>query len=311
MNRIFPVKGIFAPLVTPFDAEENVDKKAFVHNIKKWATTGLRGLLPLGSNSEAVYLTKKEKLELVRLCAEHKRDDQLLLAGTGLESTRATLKLTKKAAVEGAQAALIITPHFYTDKMDDRALEAHYLRIAEESPIPVLIYHVEKYTHLPLSTKVVEKLADHPNIVGMKESSGSLAALMNYREATRGKDFQVLLGTAGSWLPALSIGMEAGIFALANCAPNTCVKLQTFYEQGRVEEARELYRKIYLLNQAVTARWGVAGLKEACTILGYQGGRVRSPLQNISEEEVQVIQQLIEGLKEDEVECETKEARDA
>lgn len=292
MNSIFPVRGIFAPLITPFTESGDLDKASFVHNLKKWADSPLRGLLPLGSNSEAVYLTESEKLEILSLCAEHKREDQLLLAGTGLESTRATLDLTKKAAAEGAQAALIVTPHFYGDKMDDRALEAHFLHLAENSPIPVLVYHVDKYTHLNLSPGLIGRLADHPNIVGMKDSSGSLASLMNFTQATKEKDFQVLLGTAGSWLPAMSIGIEGGIFALANCAPEMCAELQELYEAGKMDEARELYGRVYVLNQAVTARYGVAGLKAAATALGYQGGFVRSPLQPLSEQDAHAVKQL-------------------
>lgn len=285
--------GVIPPLITPFTESGAVDFKAHQRNVRRWNESALAGYLVLGSNSEAVHLSEAEKLELIELTAAA-APDRLLLAGTGMDSTAETIRLTRLAAERGARAALILTPYFYRGRMNDDALIRHFEQVAEASTIPILIYNVPKYTGLNVSLRVVETLSRHPNIVGMKDSSGNIAQLVQFQEAAA-EGFQVLVGTASVWYPALVLGCEAGIMALANCAPRECVRVQELFSNDRWEEAEYLYRRLVPLNQAVTATYGVAGLKYACSRRGYHGGFVRGPLAELTEAECQALDRILQA----------------
>lgn len=287
------IKGVLPPTVTPFTAEGEVDYAANLRNVKRWNERGLGGYVVLGSNSEAVYLTEKEKLRLIEDTAENAATGYFIIAGTGMESTRETIHLTNEAAKAGAQAALIITPFYYAGKMTDRALIEHFTRIADAVSIPILIYNVTKFTHINVSPAVIAELSRHPNIIGMKDSSGSVPQLVQY-QAAADPSFQVLVGTASAWYPGLTMGVTAGIMALANCAPDECVEIQQLFDEGKHAEAEALYRRMFPVNQAVTATYGVAGLKYACACRGISGGYVRSPLLDLEDEERKVIDKILE-----------------
>ncbi len=286
--------GVIPPTITPFTRDGAVDFKAHAANVKRWNGAGLRGYLVLGSNSEAVYLNEREKLQLIEQTRENAGPGHLILAGAGMESTRETIHLTKEAARAGAQAALIITPSFYQEQMKDDAQVRHFLSIADAAPIPVLMYNVTKYTGINLSPRAVGQLSRHPNIIGMKDSSGSIPQLVQYQKATAGEDFTILVGTASAWYPALTLGVGGAVMALANCAPRECVRVQELFDQGRKEDAEELYRRLFPVNQAVTATYGIAGLKYACALRGYQGGFVRSPLPELNEQQKVEVKEILE-----------------
>jgi len=290
------IKGVIPPMITPFKSNGDVDYEAFVRNIEKWNQDELCGYLVLGSNSEAVYLTEDEKLRLVELTVKHAKSGRLILAGTGMESTRETISLTEKAAKLGAEAALILTPHYYGSKMNDEALIRYYTTVAENVSIPILIYNVTKFTHLNISAEALKTLSAHPNIIGMKDSSGDIPQLVKFMSVVPG-DFNLMVGTASAWYPALTLGVEAGILALANCAPNQCAEVQRLYDNGRYEEAKAEYQRLFPVNTAVTNTFGVAGLKYACTILGYQGGFVREPLLELKESEKDKIYKILSDAK--------------
>lgn len=291
MNKLI-FKGVIPPMVTPFTQKGEVDFQAHARNIQKWNTTGLAGYLVLGSNSEASSLSESEKLELIELTAAQAGPDKCILAGTGMESTRETIYLTNLAARAGAHAALILTPFYYRDAYQDEAMIRHFQEIADASDIPVLIYNVPKYTNVNLSNRVIEVLSRHPNITGMKDSSGNIAQLVEFQRVAD-PAFQILVGTASVWYPALLLGIRAGIMALANCAPDVLVRIQALFDEGRWPEAEQLYRRWVPVNQAVTATYGVSGLKHACNVLEYEGGFVRSPLQEAGEEARKAIEALI------------------
>jgi len=288
------IEGVIPPMITPFTKSGEVDYEAHAANVEKWNDTGLRGYLVLGSNSEAVFLSEQEKLRLIEETVEAASVHRLILAGTGMESTRETIHLTNLAAEKGAHLALLLTPAYYAGKMDAAALIRHYERIAEESDIPILLYNVPKYTHLNVPVPVVRELSAHPNIVGMKDSTGNIAQLLQF-QAAAADGYQVLVGTASIWYPALTLGCDAAVMALANCAPEACVKVQKLFLEDRREEAEELYRRLVPVNQAVTATYGIAGLKYACSLRGYQGGYVRSPLAELKEEEKKAIRGILEA----------------
>ncbi len=291
MNKI-KIKGVIPPMITPFKSNGDVDYEMFCRNINRWNQNELCGYLVLGSNSETVYLTEDEKLKLIELTVKYANSDRIIMAGTGMDSTRETISLTNKAAKLGAKAALILTPFYYGSKMNDEALIKYYTSVAENVSIPVLIYNVTKFTHVNISADAVRVLSTHPNIIGMKDSSGDIPQLVKFKGVVP-EDFNLIVGTASAWYPALTLGVEAGIMALANCAPNECAKVQQLYDKGCFAEAKEEYLRLFPVNAAVTNTYGVAGLKHACAILGYEGGFVREPLLELKSSEKDRIVEII------------------
>jgi 4-hydroxy-2-oxoglutarate aldolase len=246
----------------------------------------------LGSNSETAFLTENEKLLLIEKTAESIPKDRLLMAGTGMESTQETISLTQKAAERGAQAALILTPFFYLGNMSDAALTKHFIKIADEVDIPILIYNVPKFAHVNVSNGLLSSLKDHPNIIGMKDSAGNISRLIQYQSIIS-SDFSLMVGTAALWYPALTLGIKGGVMALANILPAECVEIQTLVNEGKWNEAENLYRTLFPINHAITVTFGVAGLKYAADLLGYKGGFVRSPLLPLADTQKQTIKDLL------------------
>jgi 4-hydroxy-2-oxoglutarate aldolase len=284
--------GVFPPITTPFiNGRVAHDKLAF--NIEKWGNTGLKGFVVLGSNGEYVYLSEKEKRAVVETAVKAAPDGMLIIAGTGCESTQETIKLTNDCAKHGAHAALVITPHYFGGKMNDAALISHFTTVADNSAIPILLYNVPKFTHISMTAKVVSELAEHPNIVGIKESSGNVNLLGQYINNVS-EDFQVMVGTAGVLFGGLTIGCAGGVLALANVAPQKCVEIYDLVNQGKYEEAKKLQLKMIPPNNAVTAIYGVPGLKASLDILGYFGGEPRLPLLPASEKEKLEIREILE-----------------
>lgn len=284
--------GVIPPIITPFTADGEVDYEAHAHNLAKWSGTGIGGYLVLGSNSETIYLDEAEKLRLIEMTVQAAGPRQTVLAGTGMESTRETVRLTNLAAERGAHGALLVTPFYYGDKMNDAALIRHFEQIADQCAIPILVYNVPKFTHLNVSAKVVQVLSQHPNIAGMKDSSGNITQFVQF-QAVAAEGFKIMVGTASVWYPALTLGCEAMVSALANCAPEECVEVQRLFSDDRWEEAEYLYRRLVPVNHAVTGTYGIAGLKYACTLKGYRGGFVRSPLMELKEEEKQAMRGIL------------------
>lgn len=286
------LKGIMPPIPTPFDAAGEVNHGALVDNLERWNEYDLRGYVVLGSNGEGVLLDEKEKLRVWGTARRAIPEDKLLIAGTGAESTRQTIAITQRAADEGADAALVVTPHYYGPKMTADSLVQHYTRVADASPIPVLIYNVPKFTNVNIEAAAVARAAQHPNIVGMKDTSGNITQLADTVRMA-GPGFQVLAGAAGFLLAGLAVGAAGGILALANIAPQAGLEIARLFEAGALDEAADLQRRMIPVNNAVTGRFGIAGLKAAMDMLGYYGGPVRSPLLDVTENERQVLRQIL------------------
>jgi 4-hydroxy-2-oxoglutarate aldolase len=268
--------GILPPLVTPFRADGGLDLAAFEANLESYSAFDLGGYLVLGSNGEAAALEEDEKLTLVA-AARRLAGSRLLLAGTGLESTRATVAFTRRVADLGADAALVLTPHYYKAQMSHEALRLHFERVADASRIPVLLYSVPSFTGLPFPPSLAASIAGHPNIAGMKESSGDLGLLGRIVSSVPAS-FVVACGSAPVVYPALCLGAVAGILAVACCAPGPAVALYRAFQSGDHARARRLQAALTPLAIAVTAAWGVAGLKAAMDTAGFRGGFVRAPL---------------------------------
>ncbi len=289
------LRGVFPPITTPFNAEGDVHYKALAENLDRWNQYGLAGYVVLGSNGEGVLLSEEEKVRVWEAARQAIPLDKLLIAGTGCESTRQTLTLTCKAAEAGADAALVVTPHYYNAKMTSDSLVQHYCAVADASPIPILVYNVPKFTNVNMDAAAVARVAQHPNIVGIKDTSGNIAQLADTVRLA-GPGFQVLAGSASFLWPGLAVGAVGGILALANIAPDRCLELYRLFTTGSWVEGAEVQRWMIPVNAAVTARFGIAGLKAALDMLGYYGGPVRSPLLNLNKGEVETLRQiLLEG----------------
>jgi 4-hydroxy-2-oxoglutarate aldolase len=290
--------GVMPPMISPFTAEGALDEAAFAANIERWNGDALSGYLVNGSNSETAYLSEQEKLQLLRLTLKHAKHGRPVIAGTGLEALAETVRFTNACAAEGAAYALVLTPCYYHSSMNSAALTDFFTRLAEASAIPILIYNVPKFTHVNIKADAVRALAAHPNIVGMKDSTGDVPQLASFLSATAGQDFEVLVGTVSAWFPALTLGIEAGIHAAANCAPNACAAVQKAFLAGDNERARAIYQALLPLNTAVTATYGIAGLKYAASLLGYQGGAVRCPLQPLNETQQEEVRRIVETARQ-------------
>jgi 4-hydroxy-2-oxoglutarate aldolase len=279
MSRL-DLAGIFPPIPTPFDAAGSLSRSALKRNLEFLNRYELCGTVVLGSNGEFVFLEPEEKIRAIEVVRELLPPDKLLIAGTGCESTRSTVRLTREAAEAGADAALVINPHYYKNRLDRAALIRHYASVAEQSPIPVILYNMPACTGLDLDASVVIELAGHENIIGMKDSSGNLTKMAQIlEEAKRSReDFQMLAGSAGFLLPALSLGAVGGVAALANVAPDLCIRLHSAFLRGQLQQAAELQGRIVELNNLVTRVGGVPALKAAMDLLGLAGGAPRPPL---------------------------------
>ncbi len=285
------LNGIFPPIPTPFVGDAIAfDKLAF--NIEKWSQTGLKGMVVMGSNGEYVHLTADEKRKLVEQAVEMTPDHMLVIAGTGCESTKETIELTRDCAERGAHAALVVTPHYYSGRMNEAALMAFFTTVADQSPIPIILYNVPKFTHVNLTVKLVAQLSSHPNIIGIKDSTGNVIQLGDFANNVD-PDFDLLVGTAGALFGGLVLGCDGGVLALANIAPEICVKIHEAVKSGDYETAKKMQLKMIPVNQAVTATYGVPGLKAAMDMLGYFGGDPRLPLMPSSEKEKSEIRRIL------------------
>jgi 4-hydroxy-2-oxoglutarate aldolase len=287
--------GIYTPIVTPFGAGDTVDEPALRQNVAQWLRTPLTGLVVLGSNGEAAQLDDDEADRVVDLVRDGVPRDRPLIAGTGRESTRATIAATRRAAAAGADAALVRTPSFFKAQMSSDLFVRHYTDVAEASPIPVLLYNVTMFTGVTLGADAVERLASHPNIVGIKESGSDITLLGEYVTRTP-DDFTVLAGSATTFFHALCAGCDGAILALAALLPDDCVRLQTLVRERRIDEARALQQRITPLARSVGGQHGVAGLKAALSLAGFAGGVPRPPLRPATSAIIDTIRHQLEEL---------------
>ncbi|NXN43245.1 HOGA1 protein, partial [Rhinoptilus africanus] len=279
--------GIFPPLATPFSPTREVDYAQLEGNLRRYASIPFRGLVVLGSNGEYPYLSPRERLEVVSCVRRALPRDRLLLAGSGCESTQATIELTVSMAEAGADVALVVTPCYYRGAMTSAALVQHYTEVADASPIPVVLYSVPANTGLDLPLEAVLTLARHPNIVGIKDSGGDVTRMGLMVHKTRQEDFQVLAGSAGFLLASYALGASGGVCALANVLGAPLCQLDHLCRGGNWQEARDLQHRLIEPNTAVTRRFGIPGLKKAMEWFGYYGGPCRAPLAPLSPPQVE------------------------
>ena len=290
-----PFAGIYTPIATPFRDDGNVDERALAANVERWMTTPLAGLVVLGSNGEAFTLDDDEADRVVDIVRAGVPKSRPLIAGTGRESTRATIAATRRAAAAGVDAALVRTPSFFKPQMTTDAFVRHFTEVAEASPIPVLLYNVTLYTSVNLLPDAVERLAVHPNIVGIKESGSDIGQIAEYVARTP-DDFTVLAGSATTLVHALSAGCDGAILALASLLPAECVRMTSLVHELRLDDAQALQRRLMPLARSVGSTYGVPGLKAALDLIGYVGGAPRPPLRPVTSDVTDIIRRQLHVL---------------
>ncbi|MEX1129742.1 MAG: dihydrodipicolinate synthase family protein [Vicinamibacterales bacterium] len=289
---------MFPPIATPFDERGDVDARALQSNLARWLGTGVRGVVALGSNGEAPLLDESESDAVIAGARTVVPRDRLLIAGTGRESTRATIAASQRAAALGADAVLVRTPSYFKPRMTRDAFVAHYTAVADAVSVPVLLYNYPAVTGLTLTPDTVGALARHPNIAGIKETSTDAAQIAAYVDAARGETFTVLAGSAPGVYAALCLGARGAILAAACIVPRACVALFDAFQRGAHDEARELQRRILPIATAVTSGFGVPGLKAALDAAGYIGGPPRAPLTPAPPDAVRTIRATLEPMRE-------------
>ena len=287
--------GVFTPIATPFTSEDTLDERALASNVKRWMTTPLTGLVVLGSNGEAPQLEEEEAERVIEIVRAGMPKDRPLIAGTGRESTKATIAATRRAADLGVDAALVRTPSFFKSQMTSDLFIRHYAEVADASRIPLLLYNVTMYTGVTLGADAVEQLSAHPNIVGMKESGNDLLYISECVSRTP-DDFTVLAGSATTLFQSLCAGVDGAVLALAALLPDECVEMVQLVKENRIAEARALQRKVTPLARSIGGGFGITGLKAALDLLGFNGGLPRPPLRPASKQVVDTIRGQLDAL---------------
>ena len=286
------LRGVFAPVATTFDTGGALDLDGYRRNMTRYAASPLDGVVIMGSNGEYTLLDEREKLRLIEAGVDAIAGRKIVMAGTGQESTRGTIALTRQAAELGIDYALIVTPHYYTPRYDREAYLAHYRAVADASPVPIIIYVMAAYTGVDLAPALVAELSSHPNIVAIKDSGGN-APKVGEMIASTDAGFAVLVGSASFLYPALCLGAKWGILALANVAPAACQEIERCFLAGDHDTARALQLRLLAPNAAVTSRFGIPGLKVALDAVGLIGGVPRPPLRPLTEAEASEVRRTL------------------
>ena len=288
------MEGIYAPIPTPF-IDGEIAYKELKDNLSRWEKTELGGLVVLGSNGEFVLLDEDEKVELAAFVKENYPAEKPVVAGTGCESTQATIRLTNKCAEVGIDAALVLTPSYYKGSMTDDALKAFFIDVADASRLPVILYNMPKNTGVNMSSGLVAELSKHPNIIGIKDSSGNIVQIASIISGSS-PGFSVFAGSGSFLYASLCLGATGGTLAVANVLPGKCFQIIDFFNKGKYEEAKNIQLEILEANAAVTSRWGIAGLKAAMDLVGYYGGEVRKPLIDLSDQNREEMKKILQKI---------------
>jgi 4-hydroxy-2-oxoglutarate aldolase len=286
------IAGIFPALTTPFE-KGRLSIPALKSNIERYNRFDLSGYLVLGSTGESDLMDEKEGLSAIEAVRSAARRGRIIVVGTGMSSTRATIRFTNKAAEAGADFGLVVTPFYYKGQMKPTVLEAFYREGADHAKIPIILYNVPKFTGMELPPEVVVALADHPNIAGLKDSSGNLALFSEMIKACPPR-FAFLQGMGSVLYPALMLGAKGAILALSVMAPGETVQIYRSVQKGDYAKAREIQYRVLSVNQKIVGVHGIPGIKCALDLLGYAGGDPRPPLKPVGEEARAAIRKILE-----------------
>jgi 4-hydroxy-2-oxoglutarate aldolase len=296
--------SILLPIPTPFNQRGDIEVSALRVNIERWNATGIAGYAVLGSTGERVHLGEREYLQVIEVARDAVPDDLAFIVGAGQQSTRLTIAEVSTAAAAGADAVLVITPSFYSTAITQNALITHYTAVADQSPVPIILYSMPALTGITIEPETVAHLSEHPNIIGVKDSSADIDKLRQTVQLVRGKlspdsaagraDFAVLTGNGTVLYDALLGGADGGILAVGCVAPQLCLDVFRAVKAGDQKTAQSLQEKLTPLAQAVTTRYGIGGLKAGLDLIGYVGGSVRPPLLSPNEAARSEIAHLLE-----------------
>jgi 4-hydroxy-2-oxoglutarate aldolase len=291
------LQGIFPALTTCFDHEGNLYRAKIFHNVSKLNQIALTGYVIGGSTGETPLLTAAERIQAMEWVREASADGKTLIAGVGTESVHETVLLANRAAELGYHVALALTPHYYRNQMQRPDIQALYFRsVADRSKIPVLIYNIPSVTGYDLSVETVAELSHHPNVIGMKDSSGNMQKLAECVKTVK-PGFQLLTGSGPKLSEALELGAMGGILAIANALPYACVTIWEAFRRRENDAARDWQARMRPAAELVPAKHGVAGLKHAMDLNGYYGGPPRLPLIPPSMEARSEIEAAFDGLR--------------
>ena len=287
------LRGVFGPVVSNFvHGSEDLDVAAFRSNIRAHMSAGLAGVLVCGSTGEATLLSEDERRAVLDAARAETPAGRLVLMGVGAESTRLTIQRSKDAKRGGADAVLVVAPHYYSNAMSPEALRTHYRRVADASPLPVALYNIPKYMHFKLLPELVAELAQHENIIGIKDSSGDLELLAGYLQS-KSETFAVLTGNAGQIAPAIAAGAGGGIVAVSLFAGAQCVAVYEAAARGDAVAAEALQAPLKGVAAQIVGELGVPGVKAALEAVGLAGGTVRGPLLNLDAERVAKVRSVL------------------
>lgn len=287
--------GIFPPLTTPFAPDGSLALDHLRSNVTKYNSTGIAGYVVVGSTGESVLLGHDEAERVWAAVREAASPDKTLIAGTGVDSTEETIRRTNRAAELGYHVALVKTPYYYKPQMTPEALTEHYLRLADAARIPILIYSVPVFTGMTVEAPVVARLAQHPNIIGIKESSGVIQRVGEIVHQAP-ENFQTLVGSASTFFAALAMGAVGGILAVACFVPEFCVDLYSAARTGEMLRARVLQQRLLQPTATIVSRLGVPGIKYAMDQAGYYGGPARRPFLPLSEAAKKEVEAALAGV---------------
>jgi 4-hydroxy-2-oxoglutarate aldolase len=289
-----PIKldGILLPVTTTFTSEEDFDAEALTANLLKWNNTGVIGYVVLGSTGERVNLNERECLQVIETARRAVPQPLGFIVGAGQQSTRATIDEIQSVANAGAEAVLVITPHYYRSAVTQDALVRHYTAVADASPIPLILYSMPDLTGIKIEPETTARLSEHANIIGLKDSSADIAKLAETVRLVP-DDFAVMIGNGTVLCEALQAGARGGILAVGCVVPQLCLEIYRAVRAGEIDRAKRLQEKLSPLARAVTKTYAIGGLKMAMEIVAFGGGVARAPLQRPSETAAAEIAQLI------------------
>jgi len=285
------LSGIFPALVTPFQ-KGKLSLSGLKSNIKKLNCFDFTGYVVLGSTGEGILMDEQEGLRAIETVRTAAAPGKIVIAGTGSETSSGTIDFSNKAARAGADYSLVVTPFYYKAQMTAAALQAYYQEVADHSKIPIIMYTVPKFTGLELPLQTIVAMAAHPNVIGVKDSSGNMTAVSETLKACP-PEFCVFQGHGSLLFSALQLGAKGGILALSNMAPGETVEICRLFQAGDYEKAREMQLRLLPVNQKIVGGYGVPGIKCAVEMLGYAGGDPRSPLRPVSREAREAVRKLL------------------
>lgn len=289
-----PLGGLMVPLVSTFHADGALDRLSFTSNIAAHLADGVDGVLVAGSSGESALLDDVDRRSLLEWARERVPSTKWLLAGVGSESTRQTIARAHDAGQIGVDAVLVVSPHYYLKRMTEAALLAHFRAVADASPLPVLLYNIPVYAHVVLSPTLVQEMAQHPNVIGMKDSAGNLPMLRDY-VAAQSATFRVLTGSGATVVPALDAGVSGAILAIALYAGPTVRLMVDALRAGRRDEAVAIQVRLATIATDIAGAFGPAGIKAAMEMVGLSGGPTRSPLLPLSRDEAAMVRARLES----------------